>query len=84
LFEDDLCRARPSGPLLEREQVLDELSGPIAATRAGLYSVLFVLGGPGLGKTSVLAQACAAAAGASMGWAEEVASETALPFTAHV
>lgn len=50
------------------------------ATRRGEYSVLFLVGEAGLGKTSLVARAGAAARGLALGWAEGVAAETALPF----
>ena len=42
--------------------------------------MLFLIGEAGLGKTSLVARARAAAGGLSLGWAEGVAAETALPF----
>jgi AAA ATPase domain len=54
--------------------------GTVEATRGGEPSVLFLLGEPGLGKTTLLGRARSLAAGLAIGWAEGVAAETALPF----
>ena len=56
------------------------MSATVEATRRGEYSVLFLVGEAGLGKTSLVARAGAAARGLALGWAEGVAAETALPF----
>ncbi len=67
-------------PLLEREAALAAVAAAVEATRRAEYSVLFLLGEAGLGKTSLIARAGSEAAGLSVGWAEGVAAETALPF----
>jgi DNA-binding CsgD family transcriptional regulator/tetratricopeptide (TPR) repeat protein len=66
--------------LLEREAALAAVSATVEATRRGEHSVLFLIGEAGLGKTSLVTRARAAAGGLALGWAEGVAAETALPF----
>ncbi len=56
------------------------VSATVEATRRGKYSVLFLIGEAGLGKTSLVTRARPAAGGLALGWAEGVAAETALPF----
>ena len=65
---------------MEREAALAAVSATVEATRRGEYSVLFLIGEAGLGKTSLVTRARAAAGGLALGWAEGVAAETALPF----
>ncbi|HMK96949.1 MAG TPA: ATP-binding protein, partial [Acidimicrobiales bacterium] len=73
-------RARLELTLFEREAALDAVEAAVEATRRGEYSVLFLIGEAGLGKTSLISRAKSAAGGLDVGWAEGVASETALPF----
>ncbi|MGH9065994.1 MAG: ATP-binding protein, partial [Acidimicrobiales bacterium] len=57
-----------SGPRLrERAQVIEALDAALAVARGGRGSALFVIGAPGLGKTSVLGAARDRAASADMG-----------------
>ncbi len=70
----------PLAVLLERGPALRAVTATVEATRGGASSVLFLLGEAGLGKTSLLTRARSAASGLSIGWAEGVAAETALPF----
>ena len=65
---------------VERDAALAAVAATVEATRHGEYSVLFLMGDAGLGKTSLVAHARAAAGGLALGWAEGVAAETALPF----
>ncbi len=66
--------------LLERHAAIAAVAATVEAARQSEYSVLFLLGEAGLGKTSLFARARSAASGLSLGWAEGVAAETALPF----
>lgn len=66
--------------LLERDSALAAVEATVEAARGKKYSVLFLIGDAGLGKTSLIARANSAAGGLEIGWAEGVASETALPF----
>ena len=65
---------------MEREAALAAVAATVEAARCGEYSVLFLMGEAGLGKTSLVARARAAADGVALGWAEGVAAETSLPF----
>ncbi len=65
---------------MERDAALAAVTATVEATRRGEYSVLFLIGEAGLGKTSLVTRARAAAGGLALGWAEGVAAETALPF----
>jgi hypothetical protein len=49
--------------LLEREQATDAVSATLRRAAQGQPRVLFIVGEPGLGKTSILADACGHAAG---------------------
>jgi DNA-binding CsgD family transcriptional regulator len=66
--------------LLERDAAIAAVAATVEAARQTESSVLFLLGEAGLGKTSLFALARSAASGLSLGWAEGVAAETALPF----
>jgi DNA-binding CsgD family transcriptional regulator len=53
----------PGGRLLEREDVLDAIAGRVVAATEGSGGLALVVGSAGLGKTAVLDQAAAIAAG---------------------
>ena len=56
----------PAGPLLDRAAELAAIAGAVDSAVAGAGSALLVEGAAGIGKTSLLAQACAQAAAAGM------------------
>jgi hypothetical protein len=68
--------------LLERQDVLAAMERLITGLAAGSSGTLFVLGDPGLGKTSVLdhARSPAKDAGLASGFGRGHPMETALPF----
>jgi DNA-binding CsgD family transcriptional regulator len=66
--------------LLEREQATEAVSAALRRAARGEASVLFVVGEPGLGKTSILADCCARASGFSLAWADCSELEQAIPF----
>jgi DNA-binding CsgD family transcriptional regulator len=70
------------GGLLERDDVLASAGGLVRGVAAGRAGALFVLGEAGLGKTSVVDEACraAAAAGLAVGLGRSHPMETSLPF----
>jgi DNA-binding CsgD family transcriptional regulator len=74
--------AGPGSGLLERDQVTASLRGLVDAVAAGESGALFVLAEAGLGKTSLLDQACwfATAAGLAVGLGRGHPMETSLPF----
>ena len=66
--------------LLEREQATEAVSAALRGAARGEASVLFVVGEPGLGKTSILADCCARASGFNLAWADCSELEQAIPF----
>ncbi len=66
--------------LLEREQTIEAVSASLLKAARGEASVLFVVGEPGLGKTSILAECCANAKGFHLAWADCSELEQAIPF----
>jgi len=72
--------ARLELTLFEREAPLAAVEATVEAARRGEYSVVFLIGEAGLGKTSLIGRAKSAARGLAVGWAEGAASEAALPF----
>ncbi|HEX6405126.1 MAG TPA: AAA family ATPase [Pseudonocardiaceae bacterium] len=69
------------GQLLERDVVLAAISDLLDGVRIGRGGALFVVGEPGLGKTSCLVRARALAAPeVQVGWGGGDAMETSLPF----
>ncbi len=66
--------------LLEREQATDAVSATLRRAAQGQPRVLFIVGEPGLGKTSILADGCGHAAGFSRAWADCSELEQAIPF----
>lgn len=71
-----------SGLLLERDEVLASVDRLIGDVAAGQPAAIYVLGEPGLGKTSVLERACqrAIAAGLAVGLGRGDPMEMSLPF----
>ena len=66
--------------LLEREQATETVSATLRRAAQGQPRVLFVVGEPGLGKTSILADACGRAAGFNLATADCSELEQAIPF----
>ena len=56
----------PAGPLLDRAAELAAITAAVDSAVSGAGSALLVEGAAGIGKTSLLAQACAQAAAAGM------------------
>ncbi|MHB1504638.1 MAG: hypothetical protein ACYCTL_11525 [Acidimicrobiales bacterium] len=59
---------------MEREAALAAVDDALAHERMGLGSAVFVLGEPGLGKTSLLTRATTSAVGFQVGWAGGIAT----------
>ncbi len=66
--------------LLEREQAMQAVTTALRRAIKGEANALFVVGEPGLGKTSLLAECCANASGFSVASADCSELEAAIPF----